>query len=106
MQLMLLCAVGPAPKAGAARIGQLRRSQRRAIHREERGYGGHSGGDRPIERHHQRELSVGQSDGAEGVVEAPCQCSRGSLHMQAEAAVSDLDCGLVGDLRVAGVCAS
>ena len=38
----------------------------------------------------------------EGVVEASCQRSRGSLHMQAEAAVPDLDGGLVGDLRGGG----
>jgi hypothetical protein len=77
-----------------------------AIHREECGHGGHPGGDRPIERHHQGELSVGQSEGAESVVEAPRKRSRGPLHMEAEAAIPDLDCGLVGDVRVAGVCAS
>lgn len=77
-----------------------------AIHREECGYGGHSGGDRTVERHHQGELSIGQSEGAESVVEPACQRSRGPLHMQAEAAVPDPDGGQVGNLRVAGVCAS
>lgn len=77
-----------------------------AIHREECGHGGHPGGDRPVERHHQGDLSVGQSEGPKSVVEAPGERSRGPLHVEAEAAVPDFDGGLVGDLRVAGVCAS
>jgi len=97
--------IGSDPDQSTALEGLEGGGEGGSIHREELGYGGHSGGDRPVERHHQGELSVGQSEGTERVVEAPCQRSRGSLHMQAEAAVPDLDGGLVGDLRAAGACA-
>jgi len=74
-----------------------------AVHGEEGGHGGHAGRIGAVERHHQGELAVGQSEGAEGVVEAARERTRGPLHVQAEAAVPDVDRGLVGDLRVADV---
>src|SRR5689334_11658815 len=56
-----------------------RRRQCRAIHAKQSGHRGETGRLGAVQRHHQRELSVGQAQRAERVVEAPCQSARRAL---------------------------
>lgn len=57
------------------------------IHGEQRGHGAHRRWFRPIQRHEQRKLSVGQVKGTQDLVESARQCAGGPLHMKAETAI-------------------
>jgi hypothetical protein len=64
---------------------------------------GEQGSDRPhgrrfgtIERHEQRKLAVGKFEGAQFLIEAPGEGSRGTLHVKTKAPVFDHECCLVG----------
>jgi len=58
-----------------------------AIHRKERGNAAECRWLRAIERHQQRELTAGEIERTQHVVEATRQCARSTVHVQAQAAV-------------------
>jgi hypothetical protein len=68
--------------------------ERRAIHGEERSNRGYAWRLRAIERHQQRELSVGKAERTQGVVEAAREGAGRALNVEAEAAVADPEGGL------------
>lgn len=65
-----------------------------SIHGEQRSHRGHRRRLRAVQRHQERELSVGQAYGVQRVIEAPCQRARRSLNVKAEARVADQKGGL------------
>jgi hypothetical protein len=67
-----------------------------AVHGEEVGDGAHGGGLRPVEGHEQRELAIGQAEGAEGDVESAGEGAGGALDVEAEAAVPNEEGSFVG----------
>ena len=66
-----------------------------AIHGEKGRYRAHGRRGRPVQRHEQGELSVGEAEGAQDFIKAPSQCARRPLHVKAEAGVPDKDGGFV-----------
>jgi len=82
------------PHQPAAPQGFESRRQRSPIHRQQRRHCLHPRRFRPVQRYHERELPVGQADGAQRLVEAPCQRPCRSLYMQAETAIADQVRGL------------
>lgn len=67
--------------------------ERGAVHGQQCSDGGHAGGLRAIERHQERELAVGEAQGAERFVETARQGTRRALDIETEAAVADPECG-------------
>jgi hypothetical protein len=59
-----------------------------AIHGEQSCDGRESGRLGTIERHHERELAVSQTNGAQCFIKAARQCARSPLHVEAETAVA------------------
>jgi len=70
-----------------------RRSQRGAIHSQQRRYSAHGRRLGPVQRHQQRKLAIGEIERPQGLIEAPRQCPGSPLHMQAEAAIANQECG-------------
>lgn len=64
------------------------RRQRGAVHRKQSGDAADGGRLRPIQRHQQRKLTVGEIERTEHIVKASRQSSRGALHVETEAAVA------------------
>lgn len=71
-----------------------RRRQGRPVHGEKRCHRAHIGRYRAVERHQQRELSVGDIERAQPLVEPAGKGARGTLHMQAEAGVLHMQGGI------------
>ena len=65
--------------------------ERRAIHGQQTRNASQFRGLWAIERHQQRELAVGQPQRAQDVVEASRERARGTLDVQAEASVADME---------------
>ena len=63
--------------------------QRCPVHGEEGGDRPHRGRIGPVERHQERELPVGESEWAQGFVEATSQGAGGPLDVKTEAAIPD-----------------
>src|SRR5690606_19038350 len=87
----------PAPSVGRVRddtkqtatLQRLEsRGERRSVHGEELRDAPHRRWVRLVERHHQRELPVGEPERAKGLVEAPRQRPRSPLSAQAQAMVA------------------
>jgi hypothetical protein len=70
-------------------------SERGSIHCEQRRYWPHGWRLGAIEGHQERKLAVGQFEGAQCVVEAPRQGTRGTLNVKTETAISHEERGLV-----------
>jgi len=75
----------PAPLQGFQRGGE-----RRAIHGERLREPPERRRLRRVERHHQRELAIGESKRREGAIEASRQCARRALRRKAETTVANL----------------
>ena len=60
-----------------------------AVHREQRRDAAETRGFRPIERHQQRELAVGETERPEHIVETPRQRPGRAMHVQTQATVAD-----------------
>lgn len=76
--------------------------QRSPIHCQQQRHCRHPWRFRPVQRHQQRELPVGQADRAQRLVEAPGQRPCRSLYVQAETGIADQMCCLKGRLRSGG----
>lgn len=63
--------------------------KRGAIHGEQRGDGAHGWRVGAIERHEERELAVGEIEGAECFIETTGEGAGGALDVQAEAAIAN-----------------
>ena len=84
----------------AAALKRLQRGgEGGSIDGEQRGDSGHRDGAGPVQRHEQRELAVSEAERAEGVVEAAGEDAGGSLEVEAEAVVANVDGVGVGDGR-------
>jgi hypothetical protein len=74
----------------AAPLQRLERGgQGGAIHGQQRCHGPHARRLRTVQRHQQRELTVGQPERAQCLVEIPGQCPCRPLHVQAEATIAN-----------------
>ncbi len=89
--------VGRDADEAAALEGLESGGQGGAVHGEQRGDGGHAGRFGAIERHHERELPVGEAGGAESFVEAAGEGAGGALDVEAEAGVANEEGSLVRD---------
>jgi hypothetical protein len=67
--------------------------QRGPVHRQHRGHSPHRRRFLAVERGEQRELSVGQPERPQRVVEPPPHHARGALYMQAQAMIADVKRG-------------
>ena len=65
------------------------------IHGEQRGHGAHRRRFRPIQRHKQGKLSIGQPKGTQDFIESPRQGASRALHMEAEAVVPNQKGGFI-----------
>src|SRR5215467_134686 len=64
------------------------RGQRSAVHGKQISDAANGWRFRPVQRHQQRKLSMGEVERTEHIVEASRQPARGALHVQAQAVVS------------------
>jgi hypothetical protein len=69
--------------------------QRGSIHGEQGGYWGHGRGLGAIEGHEERELSIGEAEGAQGFIESPGQGAGGALNMETETGVANEESGFI-----------
>lgn len=76
------------------------RGQGGAIHGQQRGDGSHGGRLGAIQRGKQGELTVGEANGTECLVEAAGQGAGGALDMETEAAVANQKRGAIGGLQL------
>jgi len=82
----------------ASALERLQRGgERSAVHSEQRSDGRHRRRLRAIERHHQRELPVGEAVWPEGLVEPPGESARRPLRVETEARVANPECGFKRD---------
>jgi hypothetical protein len=76
------------PHQASALEGLESSGQRRPIHAEKRSQVSYPRRHRPVQRHQQGKLPVGQAQRAQPIIEAPSQRSGSSLDMKAEASVA------------------
>lgn len=69
-----------------------------AIHGKKRRHGAHGWRFRPIQRHEQGKLSIGQTEGTQNVIESPRQRAGCALHMKTETAVPNQEGGFIRKL--------
>ncbi len=90
------------PDEATALQGLERGGKGGTVQREERCDGSHGRWFGAIERHKERELAVGESEGAQGFVEAAPEGPCCTLHVHAEAGVAQVESGLERDRLFAG----
>jgi hypothetical protein len=69
-------------------------SQGGPVHCQQARNGRHRWWFRTVQGHHERELPVGQAEGAQNIIEAPCQGPGSPLDVKTEASVADQKGGL------------